>query len=188
MRSWGDWLIDSSLTIWKEGTWHTHKTRKKNLLKNKNICIIYFFYSDSSLSLSLPSNFLFRQYHCQKSNNIFFLFPSILAMPLPQTNCNNFFFPSYFANGIATNSLPQFFFPPISAMPLPQTNCNNFFFPPISAIPLPQINCHFFFFLLEKWYVHTIADMGGRFLVYMAGNFILILSNGFRLIELLSVE
>ena len=129
MRSWGDWLIDSSLTIRKEGTWHTHKTHKKKLLKNKNICIIFFFIQTAlSLSLSPPSNFLFRQYHCQKSNNIFFLFPSILAMPLPQTNCNNFFFPSYFANGIATNSLPQFFFPPISAMPLLQFHSTIFFF------------------------------------------------------------
>ena len=84
MRSWGDWLIDSSLTIWKEGTWHTHKTRKKNLLKNKNICIIYFFYSDSSLSLS-PLQF------------------PISAIPLPKIKQYFFSFSFYFGNAIATN-------------------------------------------------------------------------------------
>ena len=62
MRSWGDWLIDSSLTIRKKGTWHTHKTSQKKLLKNKNICTIYIYiyiyiFLDNSLSLSPPISY-----------------------------------------------------------------------------------------------------------------------------------
>ena len=183
MRSWGDWLIDSSLIIRKEGTWHTHKIGQKNYWRIR-ISILYFFYSNSSLSLS--SNFLFRQCHCQKSNNFLFLFPSISAMSLPQTNCNKFFFlPSYFCNAITTNSFPQIFSPlfwptnqsqQFFSLLFRQCHCHKFiptiFFPSISVMPLsqvhyhkfsplyfsnalPQINCHFFFFF-EKWYVHII--------------------------------
>ena len=114
----------------------------------------YFYFIWTTLSLS--SNFLFRQCHCQKSNNFFFLFPSISIMLLPQTNCNNFF-PSYFCNAIATNSFPHF--PPsISAIPLPQTNCNNFFFPSYfgNAIATNQLLPFFFlFFLFLRNYLCT---------------------------------
>ena len=116
----------------------------------------YFYFIWTTLSLS--SNFLFRQCHCQKSNNFFFLFPSISIMLLPQTNCNNFF-PSYFCNAIATNSFPHFS-PSISAIPLPQTNCNNFFFPSYfgNAIATNQLLPFFFSFFsfFEKLPVHTI--------------------------------
>ena len=56
-----------------------------------------------------PSHF--QQCYCQKSNNFFFLFPPISAMPLSQTNCNKFFSPSYFGNAIATNSFHKIFSP-----------------------------------------------------------------------------
>ena len=110
---------------------------------------IFFLFRQLSLSLSPPISYFGNT--IAKNQTIFFFFFLLFW----QCHCHKliatiFFFPTYFANGIATNSLPQFFFPPISAMPLPQTNCNNFFFPPISAIPLPQINCHFFFFLIGE--------------------------------------
>ena len=110
MRSWGDWLIDSSLTIRKKGTWHTHKTSQKKLLKNKNICTIYIYiYIFRQLSLSLLQ------------------FP-ISEMPLPKIKQFFFSFSSYFGNAIATNPFHKFFFPFILAMPLPQINCHFFFF------------------------------------------------------------
>ena len=62
---------------------------------------------------------------------IFFYLSSISAMPLPQTNCNDFFFH------------------PISAMPLPQIDSHNFF-PSISAMALPQTNQNKFFSLLVR--------------------------------------
>ena len=73
---------------------------------------------------------------------------SISAMPLPQTNCNNFFFSSYFSNAIATNSFPQVFFPSISAMALPKTNWNKFF-----SFLFRQCHCHNsipLFFVIEE--------------------------------------
>ena len=141
---------------YKEGTWHTHKTSQKKLLKNKNKYTIFFLFKQFSLSLS--SNFLFRQCHCQKSNNFLFLFPSISAMSLPQTNCNKFFFlPSYFCNAITTNSFPQIFSPlfwPTNQLqqffPLlfRQCHCHKFiptiFFPSVSVMPLSQIHYHKF--------------------------------------------
>ena len=178
------WLVDWLFTYntRKEHDIHT-KQVKKNYWRIR-ISILYFFYSNSSLSLS--SNFLFRQCHCQKSNNFLFLFPSISAMSLPQTNCNKFFFlPSYFCNAITTNSFPQIFSPlfwptnqlqQFFSLLFWQCHCHKFiptiFFPSISVMPLsqihyhkfsplyfsnalPQINCHFFFFF-EKWYVHII--------------------------------
>ena len=173
------WLVDWLFTYntRKEHDIHT-KQVKKNYWRIR-ISILYFFYSNSSLSLS--SNFLFRQCHCQKSNNFLFLFPSISAMSLPQTNCNKFFFlPSYFCNAITTNFFPSIlahksiatiFFPPISAMPLPQIYSHNFFSfyfgNAIVTNPLPQIFPPLFqqcittnqlplFFFFEKWYVHII--------------------------------
>ena len=169
---------------YKEGTWHTHKTSQKNYWRIR-ISILYFFYSNSSLSLS--SNFLFRQCHCQKSNNFLFLFPSISAMSLPQTNCNKFFFfailflqchyhkfipTNFFPSILAHKSIATIFFPPISAMPLPQIYSHNFFSfyfgNAIVTNPLPQIfpplfqqcittnQLPLFFFFFEKWYVHII--------------------------------
>ena len=76
------------------------QNKSKKILKNKNICTIYFLFRQ--LSLSLSSNFLFGQCHCKQSDNFFF--PFISAMLLPQI-----FFPFYFGN--ATNQLQQFFFP-----------------------------------------------------------------------------
>ena len=148
---------------------------------------IFFLFRQLSLSLSPPISYFGNT--IAKNQTIFFFFFLLFW----QCHCHKL---------IAT----IFFFPPISPMALPQIHCHNSFsllfrqchcHKPIVTIFFSllfrQYHCHksiatFFFFLLEKWYVHTIADMGGRFLVYMAGNFILILSNGFRLIELLSVE
>ena len=140
------------------------QNRSKKLLNNKNMCTIYiFFYSNSSLSLlqfpisamPLPKIkqfffflLLFQQCHCHKFIPTIFV-PSISAMPLPQTNCNKFFFPSYFSNAIATNSFPQFLFFSISTMPLPQIHSHKIFSSSILAMPLPKINCHFFFFFGE---------------------------------------
>ena len=89
MRSWGDWLIDSSLIIRKEGTWHTHKIGQKNYWRIR--IFVLFFFIQIALSLSLLQ------------------FP-ISAMPLPQIHSHKFFF-FYFSNAIAINPIPQFFFP-----------------------------------------------------------------------------
>ena len=128
MKRWGDWLIDSSLTTRNEGTWHTHKTNQKNYWRIR-ICVLhFFFYSDSSLFLSPPISYFGNA--IAKHQTVFFPFPSISAMPLPQTNCNkkNFFllfwqchchkfiptifFTLYFGIviTIATNQWPLFFF------------------------------------------------------------------------------
>ena len=69
MRSWGDWLIDSSLIIRKEGTWHTHKIGQKNYWRIR--IFVLFFFIQIALSLSLLQ------------------FP-ISAMPLPKIK--QFFF------------------------------------------------------------------------------------------------
>ena len=88
------------------------QNKSKKILKNKNICTIYFLFRQLSLSLlqfpiwtmSLQTIrqffffLLFRQCYCHK-----FFFLSISAMP--QTNCNNFFFPP-----ILAMPLPHFFF------------------------------------------------------------------------------
>ena len=73
----------------------------------------------------------------------------ISAMPLQQTNCNNFFF-----HPISVMPLPQihshkfFFFPSISAMVLPKTNWNKFF-----SLLFQQCHCHNsipLFFVIEE--------------------------------------
>ena len=75
----------------------------------------------------------------------------ISAMPLPQTNCNNFFFPSYFGNAIATNSFPQvfFFFSQFRQWYCQKPTEINFFpsyFGNVSA----TIPFHFFFVIEER--------------------------------------
>ena len=120
------------------------QNRSKKLQKNKNMCPIFFFFN-IQIVLFLSSNFLFRQCHCQKSNNFFFSFPPISAMPLSQTNCNNFFF-LLFRQCHCHKFIPTIF-PPLFR----QCHCHkpiatkNFFCPPISAMPLPQIHSHKFF-------------------------------------------
>ena len=90
---------------------------------------------------------------------IFFLFKQLsLSSNFWQINGNNFFFPFYFGNAIATNPLPQFFFPSISAMPLPQTNSNNFFF----SFLFQLCHCHksiaiIFFFLFSFYFGKAIV-------------------------------
>ena len=153
----------------------------KKLLKNKNMCTIFFFIQTAlSLSLSPPISYfdnaiaknqtifffflflLFRQCHCHKPIvTIFFslLFrqcychkfiptifpPSILAISLPQTNCNNFF-SLLFRQFQCHKFIPTIFPPSISAMPLPQIHSHNYFFPLFQ-----QCHCHksiaTFFFL-----------------------------------------
>ena len=126
MKRWGDWLIDSSLTRRNEGTWHTHKTGQKNYWRIR-ICVLHFFLF-KQLSLSLSSNFLFQQCHCQTSNNFF-----------P--------FSIYFGNAIATNQLQQKkFFPPILAMLLPQIHFHNFFYPLFRHCHCHKSMTTFFFF------------------------------------------
>ena len=120
------WLVDWLFTYntRKEHDIHT-KQVKKNYWRIR-ISILYFFYSNSSL----------KQCHCQKSNNFLFLFPSISAMSLPQTNCKNFFFlPSYFCNAITTNSFPQIFSP----LFWPTNQLQQFF-----SLLFRQCHCHKF--------------------------------------------
>ena len=58
-------------------------------------------------------------------HTFFFNLSSISAMPLSQTNCNNFFF-ILFQQCHCHKFIPTIFFPSILAMPLPQTNWNKF--------------------------------------------------------------
>ena len=120
IRRWGDWLIDSSLTIQGRNMTYT-QNRSKKLLKNKNMCTIYIFFIQAALSLS--SNFLFQQCHCQKSNNFFS-------------------FSFYFSNAIATNSFPQFFSPLFRQCHCHKPIATKKIFPPILAMPLSQIHSH----------------------------------------------
>ena len=99
----------------------------KKLLKNRNMCTTLFFFF-FNFSLSPPISYFGNT--IAKNQIIFFLFPSISAMLLPQTNYNNFFslllqqchchkfiptifffFLFYFNNDIVTNPFPQFFSP-----------------------------------------------------------------------------
>ena len=108
MKRWYDWLIDSSLTIQGRNMTYT-QNRSKKLLKNRNMCTTFFKKKFLSLSLSLSSNFLFWQYYCQKSNNLFFFF-----LLFRQCHCHK--------------PITIIFFPPTSAMPLPQIHSHKFFF------------------------------------------------------------
>ena len=150
---------------------------------------MYSLYLNLSLSVSYgtftikehdkPNYFSQKKYWKNKNMRPFFIsLSSISAIPLPQTNCNNFFFLLFRQCHCHKSIATLFFSLPISAMPLPQIHSHiffslyfdngiatnqlqQFFFPPISAMPLPQINCHFFFFffnfnLFKKWHVHTI--------------------------------
>ena len=114
--SWG------TFTIRNERTWHTHKTSQKKLLKNKNMCTVFFF-----------------------------LFNNSLSPPIFGKSIATIFFPFYFGSAIATNPFPQFFFPSISAMPLPTTNPFSQFFPLYfgNAIATNQLLL-FFLFLLRN--------------------------------------
>ena len=124
-KRWGDWLIDSSqdtFTIQNERTWHTHKTGQKKLLKNKNMCTVFFFLFNNSLSPPIfgksIATVFFPFYFGNSIATIFFSFFFGNAIA-------TIFFPLYFSNAIATNQLPPFFFPFISAMPLSQINCRT---------------------------------------------------------------
>ena len=81
----------------------------------------------------------------------FLLFLSILAMPLPQTNCNQKKkkISSYFGNAIATNSFPQvFFFPQFRQWHCQKPTRINFF-----SLLFRQCHCHNFiplFLVIEE--------------------------------------
>ena len=73
---------------------------------------------------------------------------SISAMPLPQTNCNKFFFFILFRQCHCHKFIPTIFFPSISAKALPQTNWNKFF-----SLLFRQCHCHnsiLLFFVKEE--------------------------------------
>ena len=57
--------------------------------------------------------------------NIFFIQTTLSLLQFLANQLQQFFFPFYFGNAIATNPLPQFFFPSISTMPLPQMHCHK---------------------------------------------------------------
>ena len=79
---------------------------------------------------------------------IFFNLSSISALPLPQTNCNDFFF-ILFRQCHCHKFIATIFFPSISAMALPQTNWNKFF-----SFLVWQCHCHnsipLFFVIKER--------------------------------------
>ena len=102
MKRWGDWLIDFSLTIQGRNMTYT-QNRPKKLLKNKNMCIIYFFIQISlSLSLSPPISYFGNVIATNQLQQFFF--PPISAMPLPQIHSTNFFF---LRNDMCTQFLQQ---------------------------------------------------------------------------------
>ena len=88
IRRWGDWLINSSLTIQGRNMTYTQNRSKNLLWQGIRIFVLFLFYSDNSLSL--------------------LQFP-ISAMPLPKIKQFFFSFSFYFDNAIATNQLQQFF-------------------------------------------------------------------------------
>ena len=186
------WLVDWLFTYntRKEHDIHT-KQVKKNYWRIR-ISILYFFYSNSSLSLSPPISYfdnaiaknqtisfffflLFRQCHCHKpiATNFFFCHP-ISAMPLPQifsplfwpTNQLQQFFSLLFRQCHCHKFIPTIFFPSISVMPLSQIHYHKFS-PLYFSNALPQINCHFFFFFWEMICAHYFLQqiLNGRLLL-----------------------
>ena len=126
----------------KEHDIHTNQTTlgKKNYWRIR-ICVLYIYFFKFR-QLSLSSNFLFQQCHCQKWNNFFSLFPSISVMPLPQTNCNNFFF-LLFRQCHCHKFIATIFFPLFRQCHYHKPSATKFFFPSyfgnaIATNSLPQ--------------------------------------------------